>query len=405
MDLLRKRAVDEIEYLMLEESERVKDNVETVFPQLEDAVSVNVSWDGFWFERECSEKNFLYETTCKYLVARVDRYNYMLICCSPNDKPNKAFDLLHRVGKSGVYSDEVYGSGDSIADKLYKNEFPDNDGVLNEVFLYKNTRPTLSLSYEKNKYKYAITTVPNDVPMHLCDPQLDDEYELQYDNTCCRLWNNAIEDPKDCGGVAFKLSGSAPCMICVGDLTEKERETIENCWEETRRISNLIDVIKKQNVFQKIGTQQLIKNLINCTSDTIIYLLAKMSIREGKKKIKATKLEIIQARKELKELCDKQDKLKTVHKKQVRNNNAIYAGMDRQYNYELKRNKENARKEINDKEDYIKRLEKSVECEAKEIPKTVRLLEKTDVLKRVLDVAEIDDLCDVYSECKDLPEC
>ncbi len=130
-----------------------------------------------------------------------------------------------------------------------------------------------------------------------------------------------------------------------------------------------------------------------------------MSIREGKKKIKANKLKIIQVKKELKELCDKQDKLKTVHKKQVRNNNAIYAGMDRQYNYELKRNKEDARKEINDKEDYIKRLEKSVECEAKEIPKTVRLLEKTDVVKRVLDFSEINDLCDVYSECKDLPEC
>lgn len=405
MDLLRKRAVDEIEHIMLEESERVKDNVETVFPQLEDALSVDVSWDGFRFEKECSEKNFPYETTCKYLVARVDQYNYMLICCSPNDKPNKAFDLLHRVGKSIVYSDEVYGSGDSIADKLYKNEFPDSDGVLSEVFLYKNTRPTLSLSYEKNKYKYTIATISNDVPMHLMDPQLDDEYKLQYDNTCCRLWNNAIEDPKDYGGVAFKLSGSAPCMICIGDLTEKERETIENCWEETRRISSLIDVIKKQNVFQKIGTQQLLKNLINFTSDTIICLLAKMSIREGKKQIRANKLKIIKAKKELKELCDKQDKLKTIHKKQVRNGNAIYADIDTQYNYQLKRNKENAQKEVNDKENYIKQLEKIIDCEAKEIPKTVRLLEKTDVLKRVLDFAEIDDLCDVYSECKDLPEC
>lgn len=42
MDLLRKRAVDEIEHLMLEESERVEDNVETVFPQLDGAISADI---------------------------------------------------------------------------------------------------------------------------------------------------------------------------------------------------------------------------------------------------------------------------------------------------------------------------------------------------------------------------
>lgn len=407
MDLLRKRAVDEIEHLMLEESERVKDNVETVFTQLDGAISVDIGWDGFWFEKECSEKWIPtpYETTCKYLVAKVDHYNYMLICCSPNEKPNKAFDLLHRVGQSNVYSDEIYGSGDSIEDKLYKSEFPDSDGVLNEEILFKNTLPTLSLSYEKNKYKYSISKIPDTVPMIINDPGLDDEYELRYDNTCCRLWNNAIEDPREYGGVAFKLSGSAPCMICIGDLTEKEQGTIEKCWENTRTISRLIDAIKKQNVFQKIGTQQLIKNLLNSSSDTIICLLAKMSIREGKKQIRTNKLKIIQAKKELEELYSKQEKLKTVNKKQIRHNSAQYAYMDEQYNYQLKASKNDIKESINEKNAHINKLEKNIACEARENPKVLQLLQKNMVLGLNMELDEIEQLSDVYSECKDLPEC
>lgn len=379
MDLLRKRAVDEIEHLMLEESERVKDNVETVFPQLEGALSVDIRWDGFRFEKECSEKKIPtpYETTCKYLVAKVDHYNYMLICCSPNEKPNKAFDLLHHVGKNDVHSDEFYGSGDSIEDKLYKSEFPDSDGVLSEEILFKNTLPTLSLSYEKNKYKYSILEIPDTVPMIIKDPGLDDEYELRYDNTCCRLWNNAIEDPREYGGVAFKLGGSAPCMICTGDLTEKEQGIIEKCWENTRTISRLIDTIKKQNVFQKIGTQQVIKNLLNSTSDTIICLLAKMSIREGKKQIRTNKLKIIQAKKELEELCGKQEKLKTVNKKQIRHNSAEYVYMDEQFNYQLKASKNDIKENINEKNAYINKLEKTLHTKQEKFRKFCNFCRRT----------------------------
>lgn len=397
MDLLRKRAVDEIEHLMLEESERVKDNVETVFPQLDGAISVDIGWDGFRFEEEYSKRIIPtpHKTTCKYLVAKVDHYHYMLICCSPNEKPNKAFDLLHCVGKSSVRSDEFYGSGDSIEDKLYKSEFPDSDGVLSEEILFKNSLPALHLSYEEKSFdgdlvsEYKYVDLDESEILKIKALGLDDEYELKYENMSCRLWNNAIKNPREYGGVVFKFSASAPCMIYIGDLTEKEQGIMEKCWENTRTISGLIDIIKKQNVFQKIGTQQVIKNLLNSTSDTMICLLAKMSIREGKKQIRTNKLKIIQAKKELEELCGKQEKLKTI----------------KQYSYQLELNKYAIKTDINKKNAYIKKLKKYIEYEAKEAPKVLQLLQKNMVLGLNMELNEIEQLSDVYSECKDLSEC
>lgn len=151
--------------------------------------------------------------------------------------------------------------------------------------------------------------------------------------------------------------------------------------------------------------QQVIKNLLNSTSDTIICLLAKMSIREGKKQIRTNKLKIIQAKKELEELCGKQEKLKTVNKKQIRHNSAEYASMDEQYNYQLKASKNNIKESINEKNAYINKLEKNIAGEAREIPKVLQLLQKNMVLGLNMEPNEIEQLSDVYSECKDLSEC
>lgn len=400
MDLLRKKAFDEVMCILFDEEDRIAGNFETEFPQLEDSLSVLLTWNGIDDEHFCGNAR-PYEPTCKYLVAKVDKYNYMLICCPPDEKPNKAFDLLHNVGRGGYNRGEMYGSGDSIKDKLYKGEIKDSDGGSHTEVLYELAAPKLYWSYEQASHPQGMPETLFDTRPMIEDSEFDDSYIFAYREECYDAFNRFLAEPERYSDVAFKISGTVPCLICTGNFTEYEKKIIEKCWSNTQKISMLIETIKSQGVLQKSKTQHLIGEILTSTSDMLVRLLAKMSVRTFKKDIRELKLALISAQEELNECIDRQEKLKTVHKKLViRGFGAISMKKAIQLanNSQLDADKRSVKIEIERKKNEIKQLKEDLEKEVKEIAKVVRLLQGSDVIEE----GEIEQLSNVYSECEDL---